>query len=167
VLRRVSLVLAVLATSLGLTACGGPSVTGYVGLAMDPANRLLAVLAVCEGQHIGWLTLADENTGTRTTVAPPENTAFGGTVLLSGPVVDPHPEGLLDLLDRNHNYTLDGGTAKPDTNESTGVIQGVRFKLSVVLGQPKLKQGSVLVPTKDGATLMSREEFISTARKNC
>jgi hypothetical protein len=157
---------AVVVLAGSLAGCS-PAVTGHVALAVDPAGRLIAVTAVCPGEHLGWLTLADETTGARTTVVPPTQPAFGGALLLTGPVGDPHPEGLLDLLDRDHEYTLDGGTAKPDSTDSTGRVAGVRFRLGAALAEPKLRQGYVLTAGEHGADIVKRADFVANAKRDC
>jgi hypothetical protein len=141
-----------------------------VALALDPAGRLVAVVAVCKGERLGWLTLTDETTGTSTTVRPSDTPTFGGTILLTGPVGDPRPEGALDLLDRGHDYTLDGATAKANSGESTGDLPALRFKLGAVVKETRLKRGYVLARGRDDAgtaVVIKREEFVDRAKKDC
>ena len=152
-----------------LAACSS-SATGYVALALDPAGRLAAVVAVCDGQRIGWLTLTDQTTQTSTTVKPSNTPSFGGTILLTGPVGDPRPEGALDLLDRADDYSLDGGTIEANSDESTGNLAPVRFKLDAVVKEARLKQGYVLARGTDDAgtaVVIKREEFVDRARRDC
>jgi hypothetical protein len=162
---------AVLAVTAGtLTACSSSSTKGYLGLALDPAGRLVAVVAVCEGELLGSLTLTDTTTGTSVTARPAQSPEFGGTVLLTGPVGSPRPEGALDLLDRDHEYTLAGSTAKADSDESTGELAPLRFKLDAVVREGKLKQGHVLARDPDndgGALVITRDEFIARATRDC
>ena len=98
----------VLAT-LSLGACSKPP-TGQVAVAMDPAGRLVAVVAVCSGHRLVSLTLTDETSGTTSTVRLDQPPPFGGTVILTSPIGDTRPEGVFDLLDRSHAYTLTGAT---------------------------------------------------------
>ena len=152
-----------------LAGCSS-SATGYVALAVDPAGRLVAVVAVCEGERIGWLTLTDQTTGTSTTVRPGDTPAFGGTILLTGPVGDPRPEGALDLLDRGHDYSLDGGTIEADSDDTTGNLAALRFKLDAVVRETRLKQGYVLARGTDDAgtaVVIKREEFVDRASRDC
>jgi hypothetical protein len=154
---------------LTLAACASSN-KGYLGLAVDPAGRLVAVVAVCEGERLGSLTVTDTTTGTTVTVRPTQSPEFGGTILLTGPVGDPRPEGALDLLDRDHEYTLAGTTAKGDSDESTGELAPLRFKLDAVVRETKLKKGHVLARDPDndgGALVITREEFVARATRDC
>ena len=155
--------------ALMLTACAS-SATGSLGLAVDPAGRLVAVVAVCEGNRLGTLTVTDTTTGTSVTVRPAQSPEFGGTVLLTGPVGDPRPEGVLDLLDRDHEYILAGSAAESGSDKSTGELAPLTFKLDAAVREAKLKQGHVLARDPDndgGALVITREEFIARASRDC
>jgi len=153
---------------LSLTACSA-SRTGHVAVAMDPAGRLLAVVALCKNQRLGSLTLTDETTGTSTTVRPKQSPPFGGTVILTGPIGDPRPEGVLDLLDRGHDYTLGGTTRGIESDEETGSFTPVRFKLDDAVREAKLRQAFVLAQNPDGdsTALTEKSAFVAHAAQEC
>ena len=134
---------------------------------MDPAGRLVAVVAVCGGHRLASLTLTDENTFATATVRLREPPAFGGTVILTGPIGDPRPEGAFDLLDRSHTYTLGGATQEAESDKESGTLPQVRFKLDAVVRDRKLRQGSVLTATAEGATTAERGAFVDQARRSC
>lgn len=160
--------LVVLVAVLGLAACSS-SRTGHVAIAMDPAGRLLAVLALCDNQKLGALTLTDETTRASATVHPKEAPPFGGTMILTGPIADPRPEGAFDLLDRGHEYTLTGSTTGSDSGDETGTLAAVRFKLDDVVKEQKLRQESVLTANEDenGTTILRKDTFVSLSRAEC
>jgi len=171
--RRVVIIVIVLAVLLGgagiwFVACSSSS-RGSVALAVDPAGRLVAVVAVCEGQHLGWLTLTDETSGTSTTARPKETPAFGGTLLLTAPVAEPRLEGVMDLLDSNHDYRLTGSTAEPGSDDATGELEGVRFRLDTAIKEATLRQGSVLARGEESidGVVMTRDAFLKAARDRC
>jgi hypothetical protein len=172
--RRVVIIVVVLVALVGgagiwFVACSSSS-TGSVALAVDPAGRLVAVVAVCEGQHLGWLTLTDETSGTSTTARPKDTPAFGGTLLLTAPVAEPRLEGVLDLLDSNHDYRLTGSTAaEPGSDKSTGELEGVRFRLDAAIREKALREGSVLArgPKSLDGVVVGRDAFLRTARDRC
>jgi hypothetical protein len=153
---------------LSLTACGS-SHSGWAALAMDGAGRLQAVIAVCDGQVLSSLTLTDETTGSATTVHPKDPPGFGATIILTGPIANPQPEGVFDLLDRSHDYTLSGATRKPDSDKDAGSLAPLRFKLDTVAKEPKLRQDSVLAVNADenGTGLVTKANFIAAAKKEC
>ena len=165
---RIPLLAAALLAPLSLAGCSA-SHTGQVAVAMDPAGRLLAVVAICDDHRLASLTLTDETTGTNETVRPAQSPAFGATVILTGPIVNPHPEGVFDLLDRAHDYTLGGSTKKPDSDKESGTIAAIRFKLDDVVKEPKLRQDSVLATNEDasGLRMMARADFVAAARSAC
>jgi hypothetical protein len=165
---RILLAAAALLAPLALAGCSA-SHTGQVAVAMDPAGRLLGVVAVCDDHRLASLTLTDETTGTTETVRPTQSPAFGGTVILTGPIVNPHPEGVFDLLDRAHDYTLGGSTKKPDSDKESGTIASIRFKLDDVAKDPKLRQDSVLAVNEDanGVRVMTKSDFVASARGAC
>ncbi len=83
---------------------------------------------------------------------------------------DPRPEGVLDLLDRDHEYTLAGRAAKSDSDEATGELPPLTFKLDAVVREAKLKKGHVLARDPDndgGALVITREEFLARASRDC
>jgi hypothetical protein len=171
--RRVVIIVVVLVALVGgagiwFVACSSSS-TGSVALAVDPAGRLVAVVAVCEGEHLGRLTLTDETSGTSTTARPKDTPAFGGTVLLTAPVAEPRLEGVLDLLDSNHDYRLTGSTGEPDNDKATGELEGVRFRLDTAIKEKALREGSVLarVPKSIDGVVVGRDAFLRTARDRC
>ncbi len=155
--------------ALTLSACSS-SAKGSLGLALDPAGRLVAVVAVCEGNRLGTLTVTDTTTGTSVTVRPAQSPDFGGTVLLTGPVGNPRPEGVLDLLDRDHEYTLGGSVAESGSDESAGELPPLTFKLDAVVREAKLKKDHVLARDPDndgGALVITRDEFVARASRDC
>jgi hypothetical protein len=158
--------LAVVAAALALGGCSSSS-TGQLAVGMDPAGRLVAVVAVCGGHRLASLTLTDENTFTTTTVRPREAPTFGGTVILTGPIGDPRPEGVFDLLDRSHTYTLGGATKEAEADKDSGTLPQVRFKLDTVVRDRKLRQGSVLSASAEGAATTERTAFVEQARRTC
>jgi hypothetical protein len=151
-----------------LTACGS-SHAGRVGLGMDGAGRLLAVVAVCDGQHLSSLTLTDNTTGTATTVHPKDPPGFGATMILTGPIVNPQPEGVLDLLNLAHDYTLSGATRKNDEDKDSGAVAPLSFKLDTVAKEPKLRQDSVLALGDDEkkSGVMAKADFVAQAKEEC
>jgi hypothetical protein len=165
---RFLLAAAAVLASLGLAGCSA-SHTGRVAVAMDPAGRLLAVVAVCDQHRLSSLTLTDETTGSSETVKPKDSPAFGATMILTGPIVNPHPEGVFDLLDRSHEYTLGGATKKSDSDKESGNIAAIRFKLDDVAKEPKLRQDSVLAVNEDsgGLMMMAKPDFVDQARHGC
>lgn len=167
-IRRLLTIVALAALPLPLAACT-PDPTGSLALAVDPAGRLVAVVAVCAGQELAWLSLTDESTGTSTTIAPQNTPDFGATILLTGPVGDPRPEGALDLLDRGHDYLLTAGTSETGQTEQSGTLAGIRFRLDAALKEKKLSTGSVLWQGKTPETtaVITRDEFVAGARKRC
>ena len=153
---------------LSLAGCSA-SHTGHVSVAMDPAGRLLAVVAICGDNRLASLTLTDETTGTTETVKPTQTPAFGGTVILTGPIVNPHPEGVFDLLDLTHSYTLGASTKKADSDKESGSAAAVRFTLGDVAKDPKLRQDSVLAVNEDtdGLRVMTKADFVAAAKDSC
>lgn len=163
---RVTGGLAATAAVLALGACSsGP--TGRIALAVDPAGRLLAVVAVCTGQRLATLTLTDETSGTTTTVRLDQPPSFGGTVILTGPVADPRPEGVFDLLDRSHTYVLAGGLRESESDKDAGTVPAVRFKLDGVVKDTKLRKGSVLIAAENGVARAERPAFLDEVRRSC
>jgi hypothetical protein len=156
----------VAAATLSLAACSSPA-TGHLAVSMDPAGRLVAVVALCDGQRLATLTLTDETSGAVTTVRTTRTPAFGGTVILTGPVGDPRPEGAFDLLDRSHRYAVGGTTAKLDSDEETGTLAAVRFSLDGVVKDTRLRKGSVLAGGTGTADLTERNAFVTRAREAC
>jgi hypothetical protein len=125
-------------------------------------------VAVCDHQRLAALTLTDETTGTSETTRPKESPAFGATVILTAPIVAPHPEGVFDLLDRAHDYTLSGTTKKEDSEKESGTLGSVRFNLDTVAKEPKLRQDSVLaIGDGDKVTLMTKVDFVKRATQEC
>jgi hypothetical protein len=157
-----------IATLLSLTACSG-SHTGQAGVALDPAGRLVVVLALCDNQLLRSLTLTDESTGTTVTAHPSQTPPVGGTVILTGPITNPRPEGVFDLLDPGHDYTLTGSTKKTGSNDESGTLSPVRFKLDNVVKEPKLRQDSVLAPGEDDDSMAvtPKAAFVARARDAC
>ena len=151
-----------------LAGCGS-SHSGWAAIAMDGAGRLQAVIAVCDGQLLSSLTLTDETTGTSTTVHPKDPPAFGATIILTGPIANPQPEGVFDLLNRADQYTLTGNTRKTDSDKDSGSLAPLHFKLDTVAKEPKLRQDSVFAVNADenGAGLMTKTNFVAQAKKEC
>jgi hypothetical protein len=164
--RRVASGLAAIAATLVLGGCSSSS-TGQLAVAMDPAGRLVAVVAVCGGHRAASLTLTDENTFATATVRLKEPPTFGGTVILTGPIGDPRPEGMFDLLDRSHTYTLGGATKEAESDKDSGALPQVRFKLDTVVRDRKLRQGSVLSASAEGTATTERTAFVDQARRSC
>jgi hypothetical protein len=164
--RRVASGLAAIAATLVLGGCSSSS-TGQLAVAMDPAGRLVAVVAVCGGHRAASLTLTDENTFATVTVRLKEPPTFGGTVILTGPIGDPRPEGMFDLLDRSHTYTLGGATKEAESDKDSGALPQVRFKLDTVVRDRKLRQGSVLSASAEGTATTERTAFVDQARRSC
>jgi len=158
----------VLAASLSLAGCGA-SRTGHAAVAMDPAGRLLLVLVLCDNQRLGTLTLTDETTGTSVTVTRPPTPPPGGTSILTGPIADPRPEGIFDLLDGGHEYTLSGATTAPDSKDTSGTFAPIRFRLDDVVQEQKLRQDSVLTPNadEDGTEVVGKDAFLQRSREEC
>jgi hypothetical protein len=154
--------------ALSLAACGS-SHSGWAALAMDGAGRLQAVIAVCDGRVLSSLTLTDETTGTSTTVHPKDPPAFGATIILTGPIANPQPEGVLDLLNRADQYSLTGNTRKADSDKDSGSLAPLHFKLDTVAKEPKLRQDSVFAVNADenGTGLMTKANFVAQAKKEC
>jgi hypothetical protein len=165
---RIALAVAALLAPLSLAGCSA-SHTGHVAVAMDPAGRLLAVVAICGDNRLASLTLTDETTGTTETVKPTQTPAFGGTVILTGPISNPRPEGVFDLLDLAHDYTLGGSTMKSDSDKESGTIAAIRFTLGNVAKEPKLRQDSVLAVNEDtdGLRVMTKADFVASAKDAC
>jgi hypothetical protein len=134
--------LVAVAGALSLVACSS-SRTGRLAIATDPAGRLLAVVALCDTQRLRSLTLTDEATGSSTTVRPKDSPPSGGTVILTGPIANQRPEGVLDILDQGHDYTL-GGSTRAESDDETGTFAPVRFKLDEVVKNTELRKDSVL-----------------------
>jgi hypothetical protein len=166
ILRRVAGAVAVLAATGALAGCSSSS-TGQIAVAMDPAGRLIAVVAVCSGHRLASLTLTDENTFTTVTTRPTQPPAFGGTIILTGPIGEPRPEGALDLLDRSHTYTLAGATKEAESEKDSGTLAQVRFKLDTVVKDRQLRRGSVLIATGDGTEKKERAAFVDETRRSC
>jgi hypothetical protein len=177
--RRLGAGLLAAAVVLTAGACGGddpPPPPGHLALGSDPAGRLVAVVNLCPGQRLTTITLTDETTGTTVTVRPKEPADEGGVIILTGPIGDPRPEGLLDVLDRRHQYTLSATTetlppATPSDDDEdkpvAGTLAAVRFKLSTVLGNKKLRDGSVLSVEGTGTAVAERTAFLDRARQAC
>ncbi len=133
----------------------------------------MAVVAVCPKDRLDWLTLTDQTTKTSTTTRPANPPDFGGTVILTGPVGDPRPEGALDLLDRRHSYSLTAGIVAADDNSSNDVAGPVTFALGEALGTSALRKGSVLARSDSadetgGATsVMTKDSFVEAAKRHC
>jgi hypothetical protein len=162
--RALGFVLAATACA-GLTSCT-PAIDGAVGVTLDERGRLAAVVAVCAGRQLGWLTLEDHSTGTRTTYTAKRTPSFGEVVTLTGPIDDRGRQGVLDLFDPNDEYTLDGGTARGD--EASGRLSGVRFRLRDVLADGRLRQGYVLHGEQGNAVPVTRDEFLNNPpRSSC
>ncbi len=151
-----------------LTACSSAS-TGHLAIAMDPAGRLLAVVALCQDQRLGSITLTDETAGVSATVRPNDSPGFGGIIILTGPIGDPRPEGVFDLLDRRHDYALTGTTKGAESDEETGTLGPIRFKLDAVVREAKLRQTSVLARNTDGdgTTVTEKNSFVTHAAQDC
>lgn len=164
---RVLAGLVTVAAALSLGACSS-SRTGRLAIAMDPAGRLLAVVALCDAQKLRSIMLTDETTGTITTVRPKDSPPFGGTVILTAPIANPRPEGVFDLLDRGHDYTV-GGSTRAESDEETGTFPAVRFKLDDVVKDRKLRTDSVLAVNEDGdgTTVTAKDTFLSLTRAAC
>jgi hypothetical protein len=170
-MRRRALALLLL-LPLGLIAgCDSePAPTGGVGVAVDSAGRLVAVLALCPQHQIDWLEVKDESTGTRTTITPSDPSTVGTVVILTGPIAgDPRPEGALDVIDRSHDYTLSGGTVNVQDPKKVGNLLQVRFKLDTVLKTAKLRQGSVLAwaPKATEPAVQAKKEFTDRTLERC
>jgi len=76
----------------------------------------------------------------------------------------------MDLLDSNHDYRLTGSTAAdPGSDDATGEIEGVRFRLDTAIKEKSLREGSVLArgsKSLDGV-VTSRDAFLKAARDRC
>jgi hypothetical protein len=96
-----------------------------------------------------------------------EPPSFGGSVILTGPIGDPRPEGAFDLLDRSHTYTLAGTTKAADSDKDSGTVPQVRFKLDSVVRDRKLRQGSVLTAGAEGTATVEKTAFVEEARRSC
>jgi hypothetical protein len=166
--RAATLAAAGLVAALTLTACGS-SHNGWVAVSVDGGGRLLAVIAVCDGQRLSSLTLTDNTTGTAITVRPKDAPGFGATMILTGPIANPQPEGVFDVLDRTHRYTLDGATRKTDSDKDSGTLAPLAFTLDTVVKEPKLRAGSVLAVNadEDGTGLMTKADFVGQAKNEC
>jgi hypothetical protein len=151
-------------TCAALTSCT-PAIDGAVGVTLDARGRLAAIIAVCPGAQLGWLTLEDHSTSTRTTYSAQRTPSFGEVVTLTGSVDDTAQHGVLDLFDPNDEYTLNGGTARGD--EASGRLTGVRFRLGDVLDDAQLRQGYVLAGEQGNVVPVSRDEFLSGERSSC
>jgi hypothetical protein len=127
------------------------------------------VVAICGDNRLATLTLTDETTGTAETVKPTQTPAFGGTVILTGPIQNPRPEGVFDMLDLAHDYTLGGATKKSDSDKESGTIAAIRFTLGNVAKEPKLRQDSVLAVNEDtdGLRVMTKADFVAAAKDAC
>ena len=136
---------------------------------MDPAGRLLLVIGLCDNQFLRTLTLTDDTTGTAVTVHPKETPPFGGTLILTAPISNPRPEGVFDLLDLGHQYTLSGSTKESGSDDEAGTLAPVRFKLDEVVKQPKLREKSVLAPgeDEDAMAVIEKDAFLFQARQAC
>jgi hypothetical protein len=88
-------------------------------------------------------------------------------VILTGPIVDPRPEGVFDLLDRSHQYALTGTTRGVESDEESGPLPSVRFNLNAVVRDRKLREGSVLAASGDGTAVTERGAFVERARRQC
>jgi hypothetical protein len=163
---RAVAVVAALAATLGLSACSS-SRTGQAAVAMDPAGRLVAVLALCDNQRLLSLTLTDNTTNSSVTVRPKEQP--GGTIILTAPIVNPRPEGLFDLLELTHQYTLSGSTKGMENDDESGTIPPVPFTLDSVAKEPKLRQDSVLAVNDDGdgTEVIGKDAFLARSRDDC
>ena len=104
-----------LGARLGLAGCS-PSVTGYLALAVDPAGRLVAVVAVCDGKHLGRLTLTDVTAGTAAYKAP------------DGAVIG------LDWI--NIGFALSGVSGPPQLQGSGKIASGERAKIVLLDAAP-------------------------------
>jgi hypothetical protein len=156
-------VLAVAACTI-LAACT-PAVNGAVGVTLDEQGHLAAVVVVCPGAQLGWLTLEDLSTGTSTTYSTQRTPPSGDVVKLTGSLDGVKRQGVLDLFDPDHEYLLDGGTARG--SEASGRVSGVRFKLRDVLADPQLRQGYVLYGEQGGTVPVTRDEFLSRKPASC
>lgn len=162
------LVLVAALATLGLAGCSS-SRTGHAAIAMDPAGRLVAVVALCDSQRLRTLTLTDNTSGSAVTVKPAEAPQLGGTIILTGPIVNPRPEGVFDVLDISHSYTLSGTTRGPQDDDESGTIPPVPFTLDGVAKDPKLRQDAVLTPNgdEDGTEVIAKAEFVNRAKDEC
>jgi hypothetical protein len=126
------------------------------------------VVALCDPQRLRSLTLTDETTGTITTARTKDSPPFGGTVILTAPISNPRPEGVFDLLDQGHDYTL-GGSTRAESDEETGTLPPVRFKLDDVVTDRKLRKDSVFAVNEngDGTIVTAKDTFLSLARAEC
>jgi len=134
---------------------------------MDPAGRLVAVLALCDNQRLLSLTLTDTTSNSSVTVRPKEQPA--GTIILTAPIVNPRPEGLFDLLELSHQYTLSGSTKGLESDDESGTIPPVQFTLDSVAKEPKLRQDSVLAINEDGdgTEVIAKTAFLARAKDEC
>ena len=84
-------------------------------------------------------------------------------------MTNPRPEGVFDLLDPGHDYTLTGSTKKAGSNDESGTLSPVRFKLDNVVKEPKLRQDSVLAPGEDDDSMAvtAKAAFVTRARDAC
>lgn len=166
-LRRSGLAVALAGiAAMSLTACSAAA-TGQLAIAVDPAGRLLAVVALCDGQSLSTLTLTDVTTGTSTTVRPKQSPASGSTIILTGPVANPRPEGALDLLDRAHEYSLTGTTTDAGGDEETGSLPAVRFRLADVINEKRLSSGFVLATRSEEPAVTEKADFLAQAGAEC
>jgi hypothetical protein len=159
-------IVAAAAAALSLAACSS-SRSGQVAVAMDPAGRLVAVLALCENQRLLSLTLTDTTTNSSVTVRPKAQPA--GTIILTAPIVNPRPEGLFDLLELTHQYTLSGSTKGMENDDESGTIPPIQFTLDSVAKEPKLRQDSVLAinDDEDGTEVVAKTAFLARAKDQC
>lgn len=163
--------IASLLATASLTACGS-SHDGYLAVALDPAGRLLAVVALCDGGTLASLTLTDETTHTTTTTYPSDTPQFGGSLILTAPIDNPRPEGALDLLERSHDYTLRGSMRALDADaDDTVPTSEVRFKLDTVVKLRSLRTGSVYAGPIDGddptGAEIAKDDFVKQVEDEC
>jgi len=162
------MVLVTALVAFGLAGCSS-SRTGHAAIAMDPAGRLVAVIALCDNQRLLTLTLTDNTSGSVVTVKPAESPQLGGTVILTAPIVNPRPEGVFDILDISHTYTLSGNTRGPQDDDESGTLPPVQFTLDSVTKEPKLRQDAVLTPNddEDGTEVIAKNDFVNRAKDEC
>jgi hypothetical protein len=167
---RRSLALAAVAVlaALGLAGCSA-SQFGYLAVGLDPAGRMLASVALCDELRLKSITLTDETNGTVATVKPATTPAFGGTIILSGPIVNAHPEGPLDLFDLSHTYSLAAVAKKADSDDDAGSPASLRFTLDDLVKDPTLRQDRVLAGGAQANTFVAatRTSFLRAAQIGC
>jgi len=171
VLSRVSALICAAVATLSLGDCGA-SHSGYIAVAFDSAGRLLAVIALCDGNRLDSLTLTDHDTGTSTTTHPEDTPDRGGSLILTPPIDNPRPEGALDLLERSHTYTLSGTVREGDADDAdTSATSEVTFKLDTVVRMKSLRTGSVYAGPVGGDDItgaeIAKDDFLTQVADEC